>query len=105
MKDVKLTNIPTMNIGRIVDDLTNVYSTVIKQKLPVKTVPSVMLWGAPGVGKSQAIRQLAKGIEENTGKKVVVTDVRLLLFNPSRSFIGARECMNINSCSFNVSVP
>ena len=82
MKDVKLTNIPTMNIGRIVDDLTNVYSTVIKQKLPVKTVPSVMLWGAPGVGKSQAIRQLAKGIEENTGKKVVVTDVRLLLFNP-----------------------
>ena len=82
MKDVKLTNIPTMNIGRIVDDLTGVYSTVIKQKLPVKTVPSVMLWGAPGVGKSQAIRQLAKGIEENTGKKVVVTDVRLLLFNP-----------------------
>ena len=82
MKDVKLTNIPSMNIGRIVDDLTNVYSTVIKQKMPVKSVPSVMLWGAPGVGKSQAIRQLAKGIEENTGKKVVVTDVRLLLFNP-----------------------
>jgi stage III sporulation protein SpoIIIAA len=82
MKDVKLTNIPSMNIGRIVDDLTNVYSTVIKQKMPVKSVPSVMLWGAPGVGKSQAVRQLAKGIEENTGKKVVVTDVRLLLFNP-----------------------
>ena len=33
MKDVKLTNIPSMNIGRIVDDLTNVYSTVIKQKI------------------------------------------------------------------------
>ena len=25
MKEVKLTNIPNMNIGRIVDDLTNVY--------------------------------------------------------------------------------
>ena len=82
MKDTKLINIPTMNIGQIVNDLTDVYSSVIKQKMPLKTVPSVMLWGAPGVGKSQAVRQLAKGIEEETGKKVVVTDVRLLLFNP-----------------------
>ena len=82
MKDVKLTNIPTMNIGQIVKDLTNVYATVIGQKLPISSVPSVMLWGAPGVGKSQAIRQLGRGIEEQTGKRVVVTDVRLLLFNP-----------------------
>ena len=82
MKEVKLANIPSMSVGRIVDDLTVMYSTVIAQNLPVKTVPSVMLWGAPGIGKSQAIRQLAKGIEENTGKTVTVTDVRLLLFNP-----------------------
>ena len=82
MKDVKLTNIPSMTIGRVVDDLTTVYSTVIKQRIPVKTVPSVMLWGPPGVGKSQAVRQLARGIEESTGKMVAITDVRLLLFNP-----------------------
>ena len=82
MKDVSLSNIPTLNIGRIVGDLTNVYSTVINKRLPIRTVPSVMLWGAPGVGKSQAVRQLAAGIEENTGKRVEVTDVRLLLFNP-----------------------
>ena len=82
MKDAKLTNIPSMNIGQIVTDLTNVYSTVINQKKPISTVPSVMLWGSPGVGKSQAIRQLARGIEDSTGKSVKVTDVRLLLFNP-----------------------
>ena len=82
MTDVKLTNIPSMNIGKIVEELTNVYSTVINHGHPIKSVPSVMLWGAPGVGKSQAVRQMAVGIEENTGKKVVVTDVRLLLFNP-----------------------
>ena len=82
MKDVKLSNIPTMSIGRIVEDLTNVYSTVIRQGLEVKSIPSVMLWGAPGLGKSQAVRQLAAGIESNTGKQVKVTDVRLLLFNP-----------------------
>ena len=82
MKDVKLTNIPSMNVGRVVESLTDAYATVIKQDMPVYSIPSVMLWGAPGVGKSQAIRQIAKGIEEKTGKKVYVTDVRLLLFNP-----------------------
>ena len=82
MKEVKLTNIPLMNVGRVVDELTNMYCAVINGRLPVKTVPAVMLWGAPGVGKSQAIRQMAKRIEENTGKQVSVTDVRLLLFNP-----------------------
>lgn len=82
MRELKLRNIPSMNVGRIVDDLSDVYCAVINQELPLNTVPSVMLWGAPGVGKSQAIRQLAKAIEENTKKKVSVTDVRLLLFNP-----------------------
>ncbi len=47
-----------------------------------KKVPSVMLWGQPGVGKSDGIRGLAKKLEETTGKEVVVHDVRLLLFNP-----------------------
>ena len=58
------------------------YETIIKKNLPLKTVPSVMLWGAPGVGKSQGVRQLAAELEESTGKRVEVTDVRLLLFNP-----------------------
>ena len=82
MKETKLNNIPSMNIGQIVHDLTNVYSTVINADIPVKSVPSVMLWGAPGVGKSQAVRQLAEKIQGATGKCVNVTDVRLLLFNP-----------------------
>lgn len=82
MSDVKLTNIPSMTVGRLVESLTDAYCTVIGRGLPVKVLPSVMLWGPPGIGKSQAIRQLASGIEERTGKRVSVTDVRLLLFNP-----------------------
>ncbi len=82
MSEIKLTNIPSMNVGKAVEELGNMYCAVINQRLPIKTIPSVMLWGPPGVGKSQAIRQMAQEIEENTGKRVAVTDVRLLLFNP-----------------------
>lgn len=58
------------------------YVSLIKGGKALKRFPSVMLWGAPGVGKSQGVRQVAKTIEEKTGKRVIVTDVRLLLFNP-----------------------
>ena len=82
MSDGKMTNIPTMTVGKTVHILGHAYSTVINNGLPVKTVPSVMLWGPPGVGKSQAVRQIADEIKTNTKKEVHVTDVRLLLFNP-----------------------
>ena len=82
MKDIKSNNIPNMSIGKLVSELADSYSAVIKNNLSVKVLPSVMLWGPPGVGKSQAVRQIAKEIEINTEKKAVVTDVRLLLFNP-----------------------
>lgn len=45
-------------------------------------VPAVMLWGPPGVGKSDGIKTLAEEVEKLSGKKVVITDIRLLLFNP-----------------------
>ncbi|MBQ7500534.1 MAG: AAA family ATPase [Clostridia bacterium] len=82
MKDVRSSNIPSMNVGKAVEKLSRAYVAVIKNKLPVKTIPSVMLWGPPGVGKSQAVRQIAAEIKEATGMEVHVTDVRLLLFNP-----------------------
>lgn len=81
-KEVKNANIPQMNVNRLIDELTPAYTNIINAGLPIKVFPSVMLWGPPGVGKSQAVRQLGKEIEKNTGKKTVITDVRLLLFNP-----------------------
>ena len=82
MSNAKLVNVPTMNVEKLIDTFSNAYSQIISNGTPIKDFPSVMLWGAPGVGKSQAVRQIGKEIEERTGKKVVVTDVRLLLFNP-----------------------
>lgn len=78
MSDIKMTNIPSMNVGKIVEKLSSAYCAIIQHK----TMPSVMLWGPLGVSKSQAVRQIAKEIGEKTGKTVNVTDVQLLLFNP-----------------------
>ncbi len=82
MNDVRSTNIPSLTVGKTVDKLSRAYSAVINSGLPIKTMPSVMLWGPPGTGKSQAVRQIAAEIKESTNKEVRVTDVRLLLFNP-----------------------
>lgn len=82
MSEIKSVNIPSMPVGKLVSRLSSAYSKLINSGMPVKTMPSVMLWGAPGVGKSQAVRQIAKEIEDSTGRRAVVTDVRLLLFNP-----------------------
>lgn len=81
-KEVKNSGIPQMNVKHLADELAPAYAGLINAGLPVKTFPSVMLWGAPGVGKSQAVRQIAAEIETRTKKRVAVTDVRLLLFNP-----------------------
>ena len=80
--EVKLSNMPSITVDALVRRIGDAYSAVIQNGLPVATMPSVMLWGPPGVGKSQAVRQIAHHIEGATGKRASVTDVRLLLFNP-----------------------
>lgn len=48
---------------------------------PGELIPT-MLWGPPGIGKSQSIAELCSLLEKETGKKVAMTDIRLLLFSP-----------------------
>ena len=81
-EEIKLINVPQMSVGELVTELSAAYCAIIKNGGEVRTMPSVMLWGPPGVGKSQAVRQIAEVIGRETGKRTVVTDVRLLLFNP-----------------------
>lgn len=81
MKETNL-NIPVLSVGEITEILSQTYQTAIQNGVSPKLIPSVMMWGAPGVGKSQAVRQIANNIQRATGKETRVTDVRLLLFNP-----------------------
>ena len=71
-----------VTVEQLVYYLSNAYAAVIENELPFKSLPSVMLWGSPGVGKSQGVRQIASNVQQRTGKQVNITDVRLLLFNP-----------------------
>ena len=75
-------NIPNMKVNQAVETLSVCYDNIIKSNFMLKDMPSVMLWGPPGIGKSQLVRELAESLKAKTGKRVFVTDVRLLLFNP-----------------------
>ena len=80
--EVVLNEMDTVSIQEVIDNLSQAYIKLINNRKDLKLFPSVMLWGQPGVGKSQAIRQIASNITKDTGKKVNICDVRLLLFNP-----------------------
>lgn len=59
-----------------------IVNTTLREELKSITKNSFMLWGPPGVGKSDSLKSIKTMVQERTSKKVVITDVRLLLFNP-----------------------
>ena len=73
MSNVKNNNIPTMDVEGVIEKLSSAYSKIINNNVEIKTFPSVMLWGAPGVGKSQAVRQIAKEIEWEVDLGMVIS--------------------------------
>lgn len=79
---LKLSELANLSVNHVIDTLSVSYIKLIKNGVDLNVFPSVMLWGQPGVGKSAAIKQIAQRIQDETNKKVNVTDVRLLLFNP-----------------------
>ncbi|MBR7164801.1 MAG: AAA family ATPase [Clostridia bacterium] len=75
-------NIPTFTVEELVDRLSLLYQNAALWGGGFQKLPTPFLWGAPGVGKSDGVRRLAERLEKTTGKRVKITDVRLLLFSP-----------------------
>ena len=76
------TNIPQVDVNVVKNIMTTLYLNAINKGVSLSTIPTTMLWGPPGVGKSSAVTQLCKELEIKSGKKVTLTDIRLLLFSP-----------------------
>lgn len=47
-----------------------------------KEVRPVMIWGQPGIGKSDIVKKLATKLQKETQKEVFIHDVRLSLYTP-----------------------
>lgn len=76
------TNISSLSVTSLINELGTLYTAMIRQNMNLTKAPGAFLWGPPGIGKSAAVHQIADNIERDTGKRVQVTDVRLLLFSP-----------------------
>ena len=59
MKTDQNMNIPAISINMMVNKLGGLYTAALNGGLPLKSIPSAFLWGAPGVGKSDGVRQIA----------------------------------------------
>ena len=70
------------SVSQVTEQLELLYGGAVKAGLPFRQLPAVFLWGPAGVGKSDAVREFADLLAASCGKRVVVTDVRLLLFSP-----------------------
>lgn len=75
-------NIPNVKVGDLADILAALYINVIQSGGLLSRAPTPFLWGPPGIGKSESVRQIAEKIEQKTGKRVNIIDVRLLLMTP-----------------------
>ena len=75
-------NIPNVSVSELVDQLSALYKSAIDSNISFRDLPSPFFWGLAGIGKSAGVLQLADRITADTGRRAVVTDVRLLLFSP-----------------------
>ena len=74
--------IPTVTVGDLIRKIASLYIAVIKKGWDLSSIPAAFLWGSPGIGKSQGVYQIAELIHGKTGRKVIVTDIRLSMFSP-----------------------
>lgn len=75
-------DIPSYSVQEIVETLSTNYLNAIQRGQGISKISSVFLWGAPGIGKTQSVYEISEVLEKETGKKAVVTVIRLNLYSP-----------------------
>lgn len=75
---MSMNNVISVNTAEMVDFATNYYTGVyVTGNNSFVTADPIMAWGAPGIGKSQGIAQIAKNVAANLNKKLNFVDFRL----------------------------
>lgn len=69
-------------IDEFVEMSSKKYATIINKGMKLKRFMPTMLWGPPGIGKSQAVYEFAEKLAQQTNKKVFVNDIRLATYTP-----------------------
>lgn len=64
-------NVPSLPITSVIRELLSIYIPLIKSNLPFDSIPTPFLWGPPGVGKSDGVKEFANHLEDETGKRVI----------------------------------
>ena len=60
-------NLTPLNVAQLVNLLSRAYLAMVRSGTPFRKFPTEMLWGPPGVGKSQAVRQIAGQCRPDAG--------------------------------------
>ena len=75
-------NTPSVSAGEFIRSVSRMIIAALQKNIPLKHLPAIFVSGAPGIGKSMAVQQIADEVHTAAAKKVIVTDIRLLLFSP-----------------------
>jgi len=77
-------NMARMTVDRAVDLLCRLYTGLLERGEPLGSILPPMLWGPPGIGKSQGAEQLCRRLEEQTGRKIHFHQLILNKCDPSK---------------------
>ena len=74
-------NIATITPSEIIESFPALYANALKRG-NIGLQPARMIWGSPGIGKSETVQQMAERTGNITGRKSNVTVASLLLMSP-----------------------
>ena len=70
-------NTPEVSTGKLVENVTRYFIRMREADISCEDIRPIMFFGPTGVGKSAAVSQIAAKMEDETGKRIKVVDIRL----------------------------
>ena len=92
MENIKTTNtnMSTLTVEKTIEQLSTAFCAIIREGLALRTIPSIMLWGPPGVGNASmsSVPNWSRDVCLNVRKPItfsLISAVTAHLFQLSKS--------------------